>query len=134
VACAPKEAVTSWIPSRTNKSLRHKSLRQESLPSAKAPAPAIPAHLRILGVILRAIFFAAMMAITVRVASPQSESIWSIYETPGDLIRAALGLILAVWILFNLFTPPKDPDAYRTWIYLGLAAVPFAGICVFAVW
>jgi hypothetical protein len=29
---------------------------------------------------------------------------------------------------------PKDPEAYRTWVYLGLVAVPFALICLIAVW
>jgi hypothetical protein len=29
---------------------------------------------------------------------------------------------------------PKDPEAHRTWVYLGLVAVPFALICLIAVW
>ena len=72
--------------------------------------------------------------VTVRVSAPQSESIWSAYETPGDLIRLALGIAVGVWILFHLFMLPKDPEGYRTWVYLGLAVVPLALICAFAVW
>ena len=69
-----------------------------------------------------------------RVSAPQSESIWSAYETPGDLIRLVLGVAVGVWILFHLFMLPKDPEGYRTWVYLGLAVVPLALICAFAVW
>jgi hypothetical protein len=42
--------------------------------------------------------------------------------------------MLGGWIFYHLFVPPKDPEAYRTWLVLGLAAVPFALICVIAVW
>ena len=47
--------------------------------------------LRILAIVLRALFIGALIAVTVRVSSPQSESLASVYETPGDLIRLALG-------------------------------------------
>jgi hypothetical protein len=106
----------------------------ERAPDVKMPASGIPAHLRIAGIFLRALFIGAMLVVTVRVSSPQNERIWSVYETPGDLIRLALGVTLCVWILAHLFMPPKDADAYRTWVYLGLAAVPFALICAIAVW
>ena len=69
-----------------------------------------------------------------RVSAPQSESIWSAYETPGDLIRLALGGAVGVWILFHLFMLPEDAEGYRTWVYLGLAVVPLALICAIAVW
>jgi hypothetical protein len=84
--------------------------------------------------LLRAIFIAALVVVTVRVSSPQSETIWSAYETPGDLIRLALGLLVCIWIIVHLFMVPKDPEGYRTWVYLGLVAVPFAVICAIAVW
>jgi len=69
-----------------------------------------------------------------RVSSPQSQTIWSAYETPGDLIRIVVGLVACLWMLFHVFMLPKDAEAYRTWIYLGLAIVPFALVCVIAVW
>jgi len=72
--------------------------------------------------------------VIVRVSAPQSESIWSAYETPGDLIRLALGVAVGVWILFHLFMLPEDAEGYRTWVYLGLAVVPLALICAIAVW
>ena len=68
------------------------------------------------------------------VSWPQNETIWSAYETPGDLVRMALGLVVCLWLLRHLFMLPKDPEGYRTWLYLGLAAVPFALILAFAVW
>jgi hypothetical protein len=74
------------------------------------------------------------VVVTVHVSGPQSETIWSAYETPGDLVRMALGLVVILWMLIHLFMLPKDAEGYRTWLYLGLAAVPFALILAFAVW
>ena len=72
--------------------------------------------MRIAGIVLRSIFLCALLVVTVWVSLPQNESIWSIYETPGDLVRVALGFIVCVWILFHLFMLPKDAEGYRTWI------------------
>ena len=74
------------------------------------------------------------MVVTVFVSSPQNETIWSAYETPGDLVRMALGFAVCLWMLIHLFMLPKDAEGYRTWLYLGLVVVPFALICAFAVW
>jgi hypothetical protein len=108
--------------------------RQAVAPDARMPASDIPARLRIAGFLLRALFIGALLVVTVRVSSPQSESIWSAYETPGDLIRLALGTALCLWIVLLLFRPPKDAEGYRTWVYLGLAAAPFALAVAIAVW
>ncbi len=71
---------------------------------------------------------------TARVSLPQSESIWSAYETPGDLIRMALGFAVCLWIIIHLFMLPKDAEGYRTWVYLGLVAAPLAVAFAVAVW
>jgi hypothetical protein len=47
--------------------------------------------LRVLAIVLRALFMGAFAVVVARVSSPQSETIWSVYETPSDLIRLALG-------------------------------------------
>jgi hypothetical protein len=102
---------------------------------SKFSIPAVPVGLRLTGLALRAVFLACLLAITVRVALPQNETIWTAYETPADLVRMALGLVVCVWIVFKLFAAaPKDAHAHRTWIYMGLAAVPFAMICTLGVW
>jgi hypothetical protein len=103
-------------------------------PEADTSTSKIPVGLRIVGTLLRTTFIIAVVMVTVRVALPQNETIWTAYETPADLFRMALGLVVCVWVAIQLFTVPKDAQAYRTWIYLGLAAVPFAAICVLAVW
>jgi TRAP-type C4-dicarboxylate transport system permease small subunit len=94
----------------------------------------VPLRLRVAGAILRALFIGALVVVTVRVSAPQSETIWSAYETPGDLIRLALGFGVCLWIVVHLFMLPKDPEAYRTWLYLGLAVVPFAVLCAIYLW
>jgi hypothetical protein len=69
-----------------------------------------------------------------RVSLPQSSTIWTIYDNPGDLARLALGIGACVWISVQLFIAPKDPHSYGAWFYIGLAAVPFALICVAGIW
>src|SRR5262249_52103048 len=108
-------------PTRTNR-----FPRRESLPDAKRQAPEIPLRLRLAGNLLRVLFIGTLLVVIARVSLPQSESIWSAYETPADLIRMALGLAVGVWILLHLFMPPADAEGYRTWIYLGLVVAPFA--------
>jgi hypothetical protein len=44
---------------------------------------------RILAIVLRALFIGALVAVTVRVSSPQSESLASVYET----LAISLGLL-----------------------------------------
>ena len=83
---------------------------------------------------LRTAFIALLLILTVRISLPQNETIWTAYDTPGDLVRMALGLVVCVWIAVQFFAAPKDAQGHRTWLYLGLAAVPFALICVIAMW
>ena len=89
---------------------------------------------RISALTLRAAFISILVVLTIRVSSPQNETIWSAYETPGDLVRVVLGLATCLWVLFHLFKLPQDAEAHRTWFYLGLVAVPFALICLVAIW
>jgi hypothetical protein len=103
-------------------------------PQANLPAANVSAAVRIAATVLRTVFICTLVALTLRVSRPQSETIWTAYETPADLIRFLLGLALCIWLVVQLFHGPKDADGYRTWLYLGLAAVPFALICLFAVW
>jgi hypothetical protein len=84
--------------------------------------------------VVRAAFLSILVALIARVSLPQSESIWTAYETPADAVRVALGILVCVWIVLHAFMMPKDPEAYRTWLYLGLIAIPFALLCLFAVW
>ena len=66
------------------------------------------------------------MAVTVRVSSPQSETLASVYETPGDLIRLALGFAVGLWVVIHLFMLPRTAEGYRMWVYLGLVVAPLA--------
>jgi hypothetical protein len=108
--------------------------RRDHAPEAKLPSSDIPAALRISGTVLRAVFFACLLAITARVSMPQNETIWTAYDTPGDLVRMALGFVVCVWIVIQFFKAPEEGNAYRTWLYFGLGAVPFAAFCLFAIW
>jgi hypothetical protein len=72
--------------------------------------------------------------VTARVASPQIEQIWSLHETPGDLIRVLLGIGVCIWLIVHIFILPKDPAGYRTWLYRGLLIIPLAVLCAVVVW
>lgn len=116
----------AWIPMEWS---------QRALPpDAKSAADEIPHRLRMAGMVLRAVFIACMLVITVRVSMPQNETIWTAYDTAGDLVRLVLGLAVCSWIVMQLFRLPRDAQSYRTWFNFGLAAVPFALICLVAIW
>ena len=107
----------------------------ENPPEAKLPASDVSDALRIAAVLLRTLFIFILLVLTLRVSMPQNETIWTAYDTPADLIRLILGLAVCIWLATQLFHGgPRDAHGYRTWLYLGLAAVPFALICLFAVW
>jgi len=84
--------------------------------------------------VLRSLSIAVLLALTWRVSSPQSETIWTAYETPGDLVRLILGLAVCLWLVVHLFILPRDPSSYRTWLYLGFIVVPLGLILTVAIW
>jgi uncharacterized integral membrane protein len=86
------------------------------------------------GLAVRTIFIAILIIITARVASPQLEHIWSLWETPSDLVRVALGAAVCGWLFVHLFILPRDPCGYRTWLYLGFAILPFSVLCAVVIW
>ncbi|MBV8836075.1 MAG: hypothetical protein JO000_06025 [Alphaproteobacteria bacterium] len=110
-------------------------LRQNAPGATPALKPSvISPGLRAIGLGLRAVFI-LLLAITIaRVSLPQSETLMSVYETPGDLVRLLLGAIICVWIVWQAFLLPKDANAYRTWLYISLVGIPFTLICLYATW
>ena len=94
----------------------------------------LPAYVWFGGVAVRTLFLIVLTILTARVASPQMERLSSLYETPGDLIRVLMGLVVCSWFIVHLFILPKDTGAYRTWMYLGLAVLPLSVLCAFVVW
>ena len=94
----------------------------------------VPTRLVITSLLLRTVFIVSLVIVTVHVAMPQSASIWTAYDSLGDMVRLGLGLAVCGWIAVQAFTMPKDAHAYRTWLYLGLAAVPFAVTCMIGIW
>jgi TRAP-type C4-dicarboxylate transport system permease small subunit len=108
---------------------------QQTVPSTLGTSGAtIPMALRILAIILRALFIGALVAVTVRVSSPQSENLASVYETPGDLIRLALGIAVCLWIVIHLFMLPRTAEGYRTWVYLGFVVAPLSWAVAIVIW
>jgi hypothetical protein len=94
----------------------------------------VPLRLRLAATVLRLAFIALLVVVTVRVSLPQNETIWTAYDTPGDLIRMLLGFGVCLWIAFQFFAAPRDAHSHRTWLYIGAAALPFAVICTIAIW
>jgi hypothetical protein len=100
----------------------------------KPPDAKLSTTVRLAGIVVRTLFIAILTIITARVSSPQMEHIWSLYETPGDLVRVALGFALCVWLIVHVFILPKDPNGYRTWLQLGVVILPLAVLCAIAIW
>ncbi len=90
--------------------------------------------IRVAGKAFRAAFILIVTVLTAHLASPQLETVWSVFETPGDAARLVIGLLVCLWLVFNLFTPAKGADPYRTWFYLGLFVIPLALIAAIATW
>jgi hypothetical protein len=103
------------------------SIRQPSTSSISPPA-------QFAGKVLRAIFLICLIIVTLRVALPQSETIWTIYDEPGDVVRFGLGLGVCVWIGVHLFKLPQGSQAFQTWLHFGLAGVPFGILCSVFLW
>jgi hypothetical protein len=104
---------------------------QSSTPRKPESPPSLPVWIG--GIAVRTLFLLLLTAITARVASPQMERLTSIYETPGDLVRVLMGVGICSWFIVNLFILPKDPGAYRTWMYLGIAILPLSLLCAVVV-
>ncbi len=119
--------ISSALWTRTRQSL-------ECPASAHEEISAIPLGLRIAALVLRTVFIGILVVLVARVSSPLNETIWSAYETPGDLIRVVVGLVACLWMLYSVFALPKDAEAYRAWIYIGLVGAPLALACVIAFW
>jgi hypothetical protein len=98
------------------------------------PGPKIPTSLRVAATLLRGIFLCVLGLITLRVAMPERATLFTTYAAWGDLVRMTLGLAVCAWLVIQLWNGPKTANGYRVWLYLGLVAVPFALICLVAIW
>ena len=90
--------------------------------------------MRILGLILRTLFLLLVVAITARVASPQSETFRSAWDTPADLFRIVLGAAACLFIIVQIFRYSRDPVDMRSWVVIGGAGVPLALLCARVIW
>jgi hypothetical protein len=102
--------------------------------TARKPELKPPGGVWLAGVTARTLFLIILAVMTARVAHPQIETLRSVFETPGDVIRVGLGFAVCLWIVFNIFRLPKDPGAYRSWAYLGLGLIPLGLLCAYVVW
>jgi hypothetical protein len=117
-----------WLPGGANKmaNLEHPPETRVSGDVSRA--------LRVTAIVLRTLFIALLLVLTLRVSLPQSETIWTAYDTPADLVRLILGVGVCAWLVYQLFLFPKDAESSRTWFYLGLVAVPFTLVVLFVAW
>ena len=99
-----------------------------------APADRVSRGVWFGGLAVRTIFIAILIAITARVSSPQLEYFSSIWETPSDLVRVALGVAVCGWLLVHLFILPRDAAGYRTWLSLGPFILPLSILCTVVIW
>jgi hypothetical protein len=104
----------------------------QDLPRA-ARDPAV-SRLKTAGIIFRSLLLLMLFLLAARVGAPQHVGrTW--YDIPiGDVIRAALAAAFCVWMLVEVFILPRDPAAYRIWVYLGVILVPLGAMCLIAVW
>jgi len=117
-----------YVPAHTTQSPRRHGSKAKNAPVKITPRQ------RVAGVLLRSVFIVLLLIALVHLSMPQSGTIWTIFDRPGDLVRLALGVAMGAWVGIQLFTMPVDPLAFRTWLFTGLAAVPFLVICMIGTW
>lgn len=110
------------------------AVRATSRNRARARPQTNSPRLRTAGIISRSLLLIVLGLMAARVSAPQHlGSTW--YDIPrGDFIRGLLGIGFCVWMLVELFILPKDPAAYRTWVYLGVTLLPLGVVCLIVVW
>ena len=111
-----------------------RALRQKLGNKDAADESSTARRFRRFGIAVRSSFVILLFVLVIHLSAPQNETIWSVYETTGDLIRLILGLAVCAWIAIHLFRLTNEPRAYKTWTYLGLALLPFALIVTIAIW
>ncbi|MGE5158122.1 MAG: hypothetical protein ACM3OF_08235 [Gemmatimonas sp.] len=89
---------------------------------------------RFAGLAVRTIFIVVLIVITARVARPQMERLRTLFDTPADVVRVALGVAVCLWLIVHIFILPKDPGGYRIWLYIGLGLVPLSVLCAVLIW
>jgi hypothetical protein len=102
--------------------------------SDRTTASTVPPVLRVPAIILRALFLGALIVIVARLSTPQSETIWAVHETTGDLIRVAVGFAACMWLLTHIFILPKDAAEYRNRLYFGLVSAPLVWVIAVLKW
>ena len=90
--------------------------------------------MRFFGLFLRTIFLLVVVAVTARVATPQNESLSTVYDTPSDLFRLILGACVCMFVAAQIFQYSRNPADMRKWVPIGLAIVPLAVICAMVIW
>jgi hypothetical protein len=84
--------------------------------------------------VLRSVFILLMALLVLRVCMPQNETLWTVYDTPGDAIRLILGLGVCAFLLVQLFRPPHDAHNERIWRYIGTVGIPLGVLCAACIW
>ena len=77
-------------------------------PGAKRHETKVSPRQRMLALVLRTIFIAALLVVIVHVSMPQSASLCAAYDAPADLVRLIFGFAICVWLALQLFIVPKD--------------------------
>lgn len=89
-------------------------------------------RMRRVAIFLRECFLALLLALTLWVGRPQTETLWAAYETVGDFLRLLLCAAASIWIFWHLFTLPKEAGAYRAWLYVGSFGIPLIILTAYA--
>jgi hypothetical protein len=114
------------------------SLRQAQLLSA-APTDQGSSRnarrLRIAGVAARSVFLLALVIVTAHVSAPQtSRSIFDAHTSFSDLSLAAIGWGACLGVVIAMFRFSREPEAHRTWLYVGPAMTALLLVCAIAWW
>jgi predicted membrane-bound dolichyl-phosphate-mannose-protein mannosyltransferase len=95
------------------------------------PHGKVPLLWRVTGVVFRSVFLIALMLITVRISLPQTLNAGTLaHFSLADFARSAIGIVVCIFVAFQLFRRPIDDQGYKAWSFIGLALAAVLGLVV----
>jgi hypothetical protein len=81
-------------------------------------------NIKIAGLIFRAIFIVTFAFAVLWSSWPRGGSLATLSRMPTlELVRGALGVVISLAAIVQIFIPPKDKEAFKTWTYIGIAGI-----------
>jgi hypothetical protein len=91
------------------------------------PGGKVPIYWKVAGTVFRSAFLLGLAFITARISLPDSlSSAVLAHLSAADYVRGAIGIMVCISLVVQLFRPPHDDHGYKAWSFIGLALIAVA--------